>query len=806
MLGLNISLGIGGGQSIAILGPSGPAEAATADAVSALAYLDDDSSDHVKNTIFQYVYNESISGRWQHMTRLWVARTNLASAYTCIKTGSVATPSATFGFAANDGVEIPTGGSVDFNFDALSEFGVDAYDDFCVGTAISAFDTSGTSSSLFVRPILTGQTAASLTSLEYHYNGGTGGTSRFYANLGIPTARGPANETAADAANRLIRIDINTEQNKPQFRFDEYTDNTSAWGGPLAGYMPVDLIQNAETAGAVTSQTWNLTYVASSALDWETFRDNTNAMLDELLNGEAVANATTDANAAVARLDDDSSDHVKNTIFQYVYNESFGGRWQHIKRMYVPRTNLESAYTCIKTGTTATPTVTLTHTTGGINIADGESVDLNYDLSSDFSDIEDFCFGTAVESFTTSGSNNNPTLFAGTDGFPTVMALGWQDNNNYWSGNLGGATSTQSNDATQLENGYNTIFRIDAALNGSAVLTTRTRYKDQTGTGSWASNSTFFADNLIQNSAQAVGGLAQVWAMTYVAHADLDWETFRDNTNIMLDVLTQSAPAFSAPLTDGDSLEIDDDWYVNPPWTGAPYTAGYRGWLSALTKVSIDDMYVNGYPGKSLKQIASTNNASNWSLDLAIAANSDADSLIIGGGINDITNAFAPIDDIATIEGYVDDIFDLFDAASNLKHIMFREMTATGGRWTAQNDPATQISRWQPYTDQLNAYIATKVTAANTANPGSAFIVEAYAATESSVPAYAGYQEGIIKGTGGNPDTSTGGTTGDGDLTIEGVHYKQSGANIIAALGDIQIANARYFKIVDSYYKGGRPS
>ena len=512
-------------------------------------------------------------------------------------------------------------------------------------------------------------------------------------------------------------------------------------------------------------------------------------------------NATADGVSAVAWLDAASTDHVKNTIFQYVYNESLGGRWQHIKLMYVPRTNLASAYTCIKTGNTATATTTLTHTTGGVNIPAGESVDLNYDLSGDFNNISDFCFGTAIESLTSTNGNNNAIVLSGLDGSIGVLSIGWQSNFSYWSANLGGATSSQSTDASQLANGYNTIFRVDAALNGSSVLTSRNRYKDQTGAGAWASVPTYFADSLTQNPDQVNGELAQVWAMTYVAHSDLDWETFRDNTNTMLDVLTQTAPAFSAPINDGDSLEMNID---NSP------QASYYGWVSALTTVPTSTIASNSSGGKSLRDIAATAVTSpKRSLDLAIAANPNADSLIIGAGINDITNVGIsgwPQDGIAVLEGYVDEIFDQFAAASNLKHIMIRQVAPSAGRYSALpvNDPTNQQgTRWQPFTDQLNVYIAGKVTAANTANPGSAFLVENYAATESSVPAYANYQEGIINS---SPQTTTGGTTGDGDLTVEGVHWKQSGADIVAALGDIQVSNARYFKILDPYYKGGRPS
>tara|TARA_R110000765_G_scaffold170696_2_gene275687 strand:- start:2156 stop:3877 length:1722 start_codon:yes stop_codon:yes gene_type:complete len=478
------------------------------------------------------------------------------------------------------------------------------------------------------------------------------------------------------------------------------------------------------------------------------------------------------ANEAVARLDSSTTDYIKDVIFQYVFNEAFAGRWQYVKRMWIARTNLDSAYTCLKTGNVATPSDTFTFVDqDAVVIPSGESVNFNYDMSGDFSSIADYSFGSTISGMNR-GTNLTPAVMSGTAGVSSSVILGWNHTNSYWSVSINGGTTTGATDT--FDNGLNTTMRGDI---DPATDLPRLRYKDRSSAASWmfASN---VADTLYQNI-QSGSAVEQNWVMTYVADYDMAWEGFRDNTNAMIEALAQTAVAFSAPIQDGDSLEIDDSG------------SGYFGWVSALTEVSTDDMVLNGSGGKSLFKIAATSSPSYQSLDLAIAANPSADSLILGAGINDIINTIAPVHDIATINGYIDNIFAQFVAASNLRHLLIREVAASGGRWDAQNNPTEQAARWQPYTDQLNAHIASKVAATD-----GAYLVSAYEATESTVPAYAGYQEGIIRTT---PITMTGGTRGNGSLTVEGVHWLQFGARIVGALGDAAIKSARY-------YKGGRLS
>lgn len=480
--------------------------------------------------------------------------------------------------------------------------------------------------------------------------------------------------------------------------------------------------------------------------------------------------AQNDARAAVSRLDSSTTEYIKDVIYQYVYNESIAGRWKYIKRIWIARTNLASAYTCLKTGNTATPTGSFSFTDqDGVVIPAGDSINFNYDMSGDFSHASDYAIGSTVSNLA-HGVNPTPTALLGLSGAAGSITLGWNDTNQYWSASINGGVTTGATDT--YENGLNTAMRVDIDPANSLP---RLRYKER------STDAAFIFSDVVPDSLQQNQGTGnptqQTWVMTYVAEHGMAWEGFRDNTNAMLEALTQTAPAFSAPIQDGDSLEINNSG------------TGYFGWVSALTEVSTGDMVLNGYGGKTLKKIASSASVPDQSLDLAIAANPGADSLIIGAGINDITNVLAPVDNISTIEGYIDNIFAQFAAAPNLRHLLIREVTASGGRFNAQNDPAEQAAKWQPYTEQLNAHIASKVAATD-----GAHLVSAYDATQSTVPAYSDYQEGVIKTT---PETMTGGTKGNGNLTVEGVHWLQSGANLVGALGDAAIESVRY-------YKGGR--
>ena len=493
------------------------------------------------------------------------------------------------------------------------------------------------------------------------------------------------------------------------------------------------------------------------------------------------AAAVADATASVAYLDSGSSEYIKDVIYQYVYNESLAGRWQHISRMWVAKTDLASAYKCIKTGNLATPSATLAYNAqSGIRITGTNKVNFNYDVSADYADATDYAIGTAFNTVSSGPANTTWTLLKGMIGSTTAIVTGWHPTSDGYQGVINGGVA-EGPTGTTLDTCYSSISRIDIdPVSGNA----RYRCGDVEGIspyifGTASPTSIKQNDNSVPGSSSL--SLDQTWEMTYMASSAMEWEGFRDNTNTMLAALALLAPAFTAPIQDGDSLELDNSG------------AGYSGWVSALTQVSTSDMVINGYGGKTLKYIAATADATNGSLDLAIAANPTADSLIIGGGINDIINGglgSEPVDSEATIKTYIDSIFTQYASASNLTHLLVREITASGGRYDAQRLPAMQVSRWQPLTDNLNAYLATKVAAAT-----NAYLVGAYTATESSEVAYADYQEGLVRST---PATVTGGTTGDGDLTVDGVHWKPSGAALVASLGDAILAPF-------TFYKGGRP-
>ena len=107
--------------------------------------------------------------------------------------------------------------------------------------------------------------------------------------------------------------------------------------------------------------------------------------------------AIKDANDAVARLDPTSTEHVKDTIWQWVYNASLDGTWRHIDRVVVPRTNEASAYTCLKTGVVSAPTGSPVYVPqDGLRLPPNTYVNLNYNISSKYVGPDDFVIGTMI--------------------------------------------------------------------------------------------------------------------------------------------------------------------------------------------------------------------------------------------------------------------------------------------------------------------------------------------------------------------------------------------------------------------------
>tara|TARA_R110000765_G_scaffold39793_1_gene86244 strand:+ start:135 stop:980 length:846 start_codon:yes stop_codon:yes gene_type:complete len=242
-----------------------------------------------------------------------------------------------------------------------------------------------------------------------------------------------------------------------------------------------------------------------------------------------------DATAAVARLTAPSAE-VADIIYQYVFNESLAGRWQYITRIWVGVTNIASAYTCLKTGSTAVPTATFawSATTGVImrynNVGGpGGQIDLNYDPSADFASIADLVCGNVCSGvgYTGSISAGAYTLSCTQNGLPSVYQ---NRSDNGERAILNGSTATLTLNPDEFNN---RVFRIDS----TAASIPRLRVDAEEALGTFAPFVPDPPDTCQIGGVNNGDNIGMYWKMAYFATADLEWPGFRDNTQNMLDSL-----------------------------------------------------------------------------------------------------------------------------------------------------------------------------------------------------------------------------------------------------------------------------
>ena len=491
------------------------------------------------------------------------------------------------------------------------------------------------------------------------------------------------------------------------------------------------------------------------------------------------AKARDDANAAIENIPT-ASEYQKDIIWQYVFNESLAYRWQYISRLWVARldddaTINSAALTCIKSGVVATRAGLLTSThipQVGWRLPVNNEVNLNTDPNALFGTGPEWTFGTFVSDISNVTDNFSVTAGQPSNGGTSLIYTG---PTTFSQAQLKEAAFNPVVGFDYLTQGLSKVVQVSRGATGPSVL--------RAGGNEYAPASDGFpTTNPLTSMYQARWASGnqgdQDWGMTFISTDGLDFYPFAENTETMMEALESADYAFSHPTQDGDSLQID---IANP--------VQYRGWVTATTLIPGASRVDNSSGGKFLKAVASQCQG-------LTDANPTADSMIIGAGINDIGNEFSPpIEDIATIKSYADDIFAIFDATDHMKNLLIKQITPFKGRFDSQNQPIVQDTRWQPYIDELNAHFKTLCDARPNAH-----LVLAYEAIQSNnLPEFADYIEGIVRGTGGDPDYTTEGTVGDGNLTVEGVHFFQSGANIIGALANEIVRDVR-----SAYYKGGR--
>ena len=253
----------------------GPRQAA-ADADAAVARLHASTIAYTKDVIRRWVFRESLNNRWQHISRAYVARTNELSAYTDLKNGTTATPAGTPVYVAQDGFTLQYGDTVDLNANLATLYGAANIDSCVVGHFTSAIaDKQG-----FYYLVDADPYSSELVI------GGRVSTSKAVANW-LSGYLGPTDTTISDAKliDQVVQVQsaVGSGAGYALLSFADGDSGIVAPAGAPQTALGTSVTVNAGFNGSNNcTQTWGMSYIASSSLDFAGFSVRTGAMMAAL--------------------------------------------------------------------------------------------------------------------------------------------------------------------------------------------------------------------------------------------------------------------------------------------------------------------------------------------------------------------------------------------------------------------------------------------------------------------------------------------------------------------------------------------
>lgn len=250
--------------------------AAASDADAAVARLDPSSTARVVDVIWNWVFGESLAGQWQHLSRVYIPRTNELSAYTDLKNGATATPAGTPVYAAQDGFVLQYGDTVDLSADLAALYGAANIDSCVVGHfASSIADKQG-----FYYLVDADPFSSELVI------GGRVSTNKAVANW-LSGYLGPTDTTISDTKliDQVVQVQsaVGSGAGYALLSFADGDSDIVAPAGTPQTALGTSVTVNAGFNGSNNcTQTWGMSYIASSTLDFAGFSVRAGAMMAAL--------------------------------------------------------------------------------------------------------------------------------------------------------------------------------------------------------------------------------------------------------------------------------------------------------------------------------------------------------------------------------------------------------------------------------------------------------------------------------------------------------------------------------------------
>lgn len=476
------------------------------------------------------------------------------------------------------------------------------------------------------------------------------------------------------------------------------------------------------------------------------------------------------ADAAVARLGT-STEYQKDIVWQGVYNCSLNGTWQHVDHCLIPKAGTSTQLVDIKGDVIPVVNGSPTHTDQvGMNLTPGDYISMSIDVAGlGYASRYDYSMGVMFDNFVP-GVSGATGIFAGSgDSGQTNTVFAWNNSGSNFVGYFEATFSNQVLNPSSVLDGL--IVDLSAQpladeVGGKIESRIRTVGNSYDGTLNWQNPITTgrietVYINANSSGAQSIGEFD--WSFFYVADRQMDFDVFATEMQAMLEALSYSQHPFTDVLEDSDSLHAGSETF-----------AGVMDYVTTME--NIDRNAVGGKPLSTML----TNLPGN-------IAGGSFDSLLIGGGTNDIA-IFG--DDQTALNASVNGVFAEFDtalAAGDLSHMIIRTIPpfrGFGSIWDAAK---------QTLIEDTNALIISEA-----ALRPNVYVVDYYTLLDSpSKPNrimgtyYADGDSGQSNELYTHPD--------DPDYSYEGLHLDELGARFLAFNLDEKVREIRY-------YKGGRTS
>ena len=469
--------------------------------------------------------------------------------------------------------------------------------------------------------------------------------------------------------------------------------------------------------------------------------------------------AIADADAAVAIISS-ASQYIKDVVWEYVHEESITGRWAKTHFCYLCPTDSTNCKKDLK-GNGAD--IVLGGAGGyfeanvGYRLIAGAYLTVDINPSEFKEDIGSYNYNFMFPAISKTGGGSQYFVYNVKDGFNSIdkiytsVANYQLQFNHTWQG------QTMGSSASDLQG----FFSVGCQADEIFIKKDDGSYD----TFSRSSAPSVIPDavmNINSDETGSLSGHSMDVSFVSMTDADIDHAGLKANTKAAITALERTYEPFTNVLVEGDSTSIS---------TGVVFL-GYADYVTAPITMFREDV-----SARTLAEVEA---------DLAAhLVTHSPDSILMKAGVNDIA-----IDGTseAAMKIIVDDIFTAIEADGGVEHIYWLPITQF-----KENPSMNWTEAKQTIVDNINAYIVTKCAAySQTAKCGIDIVdqVQSTVRTDSLSMTDTSFVDNFPA----VPRPDDWELEENDNYSVDGVHYPEGGAKLIASTADGYVNSLRYIR------------